>query len=550
MTITAAELADLTFTSALNDSTDSSFTYTVNDAGTGVTSAVMNITVNAVNDIPVASDAAAGTTENTTLNSSVPVPTDVDGTINATGYVLVDDLNAGEGSLTFNNDGSYSFDPGSDFDDLAVAATRPVTFTYTASDNDGGVSVKKTITITVTGTNDIPVAGDVAIAAIEDGSAVTGNFTVTDADTTDTHTFAITSAPAEGSVVNNDNGTFTFNPGVDFQDLADGETRDVNFTYTARDDSSTGNDTSVFKTVTVTVTGTNDAPVITVEASDSAAKTLTETNAGLTVAGTLTLTDIDTTDIVTSTVLSVVESGDTSAIANATLLAMMGVTGDLTNAETTDTLDWTFNSGGEAFNYLDETQSLTLTYTIQVTDGSATDTQTVTITIDGTNDAPVIGGDSSGSVTEETTLTATGTLSVADSDDTDGVQAAAGLIGDNAHGTLDINAAGDWTYSLDNTDSAVQALANSETLTDTVTVTLGDGTTTQAITITIHGTNDAPVITVETGDSAAEILTETDAGLTVAGTLTLTDIDTTDIVNSIVLSVVETGDDGRNRGSD
>ncbi|MCH6544828.1 MAG: SDR family NAD(P)-dependent oxidoreductase, partial [Deltaproteobacteria bacterium] len=48
MTVTAAELADLTFTSALNDSTTSSFTYTVNDAGTGVTSAVMNITVNAV----------------------------------------------------------------------------------------------------------------------------------------------------------------------------------------------------------------------------------------------------------------------------------------------------------------------------------------------------------------------------------------------------------------------------------------------------------------------------------------------------------------------
>ena len=54
MTITAAQLADLTFTSASNDSTDSSFTYTVNDAGTGVTSAVMNITVNAVNDVPVA----------------------------------------------------------------------------------------------------------------------------------------------------------------------------------------------------------------------------------------------------------------------------------------------------------------------------------------------------------------------------------------------------------------------------------------------------------------------------------------------------------------
>ena len=52
MTVTASQLADLTFTSALNDSTDSSFTYTVNDAGAGVTAAIMNITVNAVNDAP------------------------------------------------------------------------------------------------------------------------------------------------------------------------------------------------------------------------------------------------------------------------------------------------------------------------------------------------------------------------------------------------------------------------------------------------------------------------------------------------------------------
>ena len=68
MTITAAELADLTFTSALNNSTDSSFTYTVNDSGTGVTSAAMNITVNAVNDAPTFTSPTTFTVaENTTL---------------------------------------------------------------------------------------------------------------------------------------------------------------------------------------------------------------------------------------------------------------------------------------------------------------------------------------------------------------------------------------------------------------------------------------------------------------------------------------------------
>ena len=63
-------------------------------------------------------------------------------------------------------------------------------------------------------------------------------------------------------MVNNNDGTFTFDPGADFQDLALGETRDVTFTYTATDDSGAGNDTSTAATVTVTVTGTNDQPTV------------------------------------------------------------------------------------------------------------------------------------------------------------------------------------------------------------------------------------------------------------------------------------------------
>ncbi|HUE92939.1 Ig-like domain-containing protein, partial [Pseudomonas sp.] len=52
----------------------------------------------------------------------------------------------------------YTFTPGTDFDDLAVDATRDVTFTYTATDNDGAVSAPATVTITVTGTNTPPTA--------------------------------------------------------------------------------------------------------------------------------------------------------------------------------------------------------------------------------------------------------------------------------------------------------------------------------------------------------------------------------------------------------
>ena len=97
------------------------------------------------------------------------------------------------------------------------------------------------MTAVIAGTNDRPVVSDVSIgedgSVIEDGAAVIGSFVVFDLDVTDTHTFTITNAPTEGSVINNNDQTFTFDPGSDFQDLGEGETREVTFTYIATDDS-------------------------------------------------------------------------------------------------------------------------------------------------------------------------------------------------------------------------------------------------------------------------------------------------------------------------
>ena len=87
---------------------------------------------------------------------------------------------------------------------------------------------------------------------------------------------------------------------------------------------------------------------------------------------------------------------------------------------------------------------------------------------------------------------------------------------------MTIDAAGAWTYTLDNANAAVQALPLGATMNDTVTVTAIDGTTHDII-ITITGTNDAAVIAgVDTGG-----VTE-DGGVAevVSGTLTISDIDT------------------------
>jgi VCBS repeat-containing protein len=185
--------------------------------------------------------------------------------------------------------------------------------------------------------------------------------------------------------------------------------------------------------ITIVINGDNSAPVISVEPGDSDNDTLTETNTTLATSGTLSVTDINTTDEVTSTVTQVTTGGTTTGLQsdNAALLTMLSLNANVIDGSSeTGTITWSFDSGSEAFDYLAVGETLTLTYTVQVTDSQgATDTQEVTISVTGTNDAPVItveAGDSAGETLSVTgaTLTSSGSLSVVDLDRSDVVTAA------------------------------------------------------------------------------------------------------------------------------
>ncbi|WP_106418438.1 retention module-containing protein [Salinicola tamaricis] len=164
----------------------------------------------ATNQNPVASAGTQTTGENATLNGQVPTATDIDGTISS--YQLATGIGQGNGSLSFNSDGSYVFNPGADFDSLAPGQSRDVTFTYTATDNDGGVSAPQTVTITVTGTNDAPVAKSDTQTT---GENVTLNGQVpaaTDVDgTVESYQLATDVGQGNGSLSFNSDGSYTFN---------------------------------------------------------------------------------------------------------------------------------------------------------------------------------------------------------------------------------------------------------------------------------------------------------------------------------------------------
>jgi VCBS repeat-containing protein len=299
---------------------------------------------------------------------------------------------------------------------LAAGQTITQVYTVTILDNNNA-PVTQDVTVTITGTNDAPVVAtaDVTGAVTEQGTPAgnltdTGTIAFSDVDLIDTHSVLASITASSGALgsltasvttdtTNGTGGVITWNYSVadaDVEYLAAGETKVETFTITLDD----GHDGKVDRTISVTITGTNDAPKITVGGADSAAAGLTETNAPLSTNGTLSVSDVDVTNTVAASVYDLSLGGTGLAskpvgLTLADLKAMLSVdVGNvIDNSHTTGTIHWAFASTPQAFDFLATNETLVLTYTVRATDSDishATADQAVTITITGTNDAPTI----------------------------------------------------------------------------------------------------------------------------------------------------------------
>ncbi|MER9331551.1 VCBS domain-containing protein, partial [Mesorhizobium sp. M0488] len=259
-----------------------------------------------------------------------------------------------------------------------------------------------------------------------------------------------------------------------------------------------GNGTLSWATATVQFTGTNDKPDIHLVTTDSAAASLTETNAALTKSGTLTVNDADVSDTATASVASVSLAGTTGGLNSGAVLGMLTVSpASLTaNPGETNNLGWTFNSAPQAFDFLAVGETLTLTYTIKVDDGhlGGTDTQTLTITLTGTNDTPTAVADTNSGL-EDSTIN--GTVATNDGDVDDGAVLTYAQVGSVAG--LIINA--DGSYSFDAANAAYQHLAQGATLPVVANYSVTDqhgASASSTLTITLTGTNDTPTAVADT----------------------------------------------------
>ena len=315
-----------------------------------------------------------------------------------------------------------------------------------------------------------PVFGSTEVAATgEEDKPLSGSVKATDPNG-DTLTYAVGSAPANGSVTVNADGSYVYTPKANYAGSD-------SFTVTASD----GKGGTATQAVKVTVTPVNDAPVIT---SAAQAGAVVEDGA-LSATGKFTSSDVD--------------AGATATYTG----SKVGTYGSFTIDAATGA--WKYDLNNATAQALAAGEAKTETFAVVVTDDKgATATQNVVVTVTGSNDAPVISTTTTatGAVVEDGALSATGTVA---SSDVDVTGKTATYTGSKAgtYGSFTIDAAtGAWKYDLDN--ASHQNLDEGEVKTEVFTVTVTDdkgATATQNVTVTVTGTNDLPVVSA-TSDRA------------------------------------------------
>src|SRR5207253_2240721 len=330
--------------------------YQMQDQYGALSSSTVDVTITGTNDAPVAvADVAAGT-ENQSLTIDVLAnDTDVDDGHLFTLNSVSAPANKGTASVVGNQLG---FNPGSDFDHLAQGVVEHVTLSYQMQDQYGAHR-RTAVEGTITGTNDAPVA--VAdVAAGTENQTLTVDVLANDTDVDDGHAFTLVSASApigqgSASVTGNQ---LQFNPGADFDHLAQGAVEHVTLSYQMQDQYGALSSS----TVDVTITGTNDAPVA---VADTAAGTENQT---LTIDVLANDTDVDDGHLFTLNSASAPANKGTASVVGNQLV---------------------FNPGSD-FDHLVQgvVEHVTLSYQMQDQYG-ALSSSTVDVTISGTNDAQV-----------------------------------------------------------------------------------------------------------------------------------------------------------------
>ncbi len=329
-----------------------------------------------------------------------------------------------------------------------------------------------------------------------------------------------------GTLQLNADGSYVYTPTANNPALSAGESGVEQFRYTTRDAS--GATSSATLHITVLGSGTNDPNAVNDVATATEAGGIANGTVGTNPSGNL-LTN-DTTPSGSNSIVSARATGSSASTAVGTNTQLVGLYGTLTlsaNGSYTYVVD---NSNATVQALRDTSTTLTETFIYTVENGLTAangarlqDSATLTITVRGANDAPVAadtiataieagginngtpgynpGGNVLDAVTDVDDARSELRVTAVRVGGTEG-SGTAGTLGSplaGLYGSLTLSADGRWTYTLNNSNAAVQALSPGQTLTErfnyTVTDRSGNGLTDIAVlTITIEGAQDTVAV--------------------------------------------------------
>jgi len=422
------------------------------------------------------------------------------------------DVDTGDGATytVSGNPAWMSIDPATgilsgtpDNDDVATATNITVTRTDTAN-----ASVSDTFALTVANTNDAPTdltsghIGSSTVDTINDSGA----FSATDVDSGDVLSYSVSNGVGVyGTLAVDANGAWTYTGNSSAVSGLSGASQNDTFTITVTDSDSATDEQTVY-----IIAGNNPA-VITADNPD--AITEGDTTTDVTATGTATHTDIDANNV--DNVFTAVTAGTAS-------------TSDYGTYEVSTAGVWTYtldstNATVKALN----TGSIAITDTITITAEDGT-TESITITINGSNDAPTVSTVISDASTNEDAVYSYDTsANFTDVDTGDGATYTATLADDTALPSwLSITSAGVLSGTPLNAD--VGAIEVKVTRTDTASTSVSD-----TFTLTVNNVNDAPVGVADTASTHASLgMSEgaADVVLNLTGNDTDDENDTTSVI--------------------
>ncbi|RJX37043.1 tandem-95 repeat protein [Paenibacillus pinisoli] len=316
-----------------------------------------------------------------------------------------------------------------------MEAQGPGSYTFSVRVSDGALSDEEEITVTVNEVNVAPVLAAIGNKTVDEENLLTFTAVATDVDIpANTLTYSLVGAPL-GATINATTGVFTWAP-MEAQGPG-------SYTFSVRVSDGALSDE---EEITITVNEVNVAPVLAAIGN----KTVDEANL-------LTFTAVAT---------------DVDIPANTLTYSLVGAPVGATINATTGVFTWGPTEAQGPGIY---------TFTVRVSDGMASDQETITVTVNEVNSAPVLAPIGNKTVDEEMLLTF-----IATAIDSDSVVLTYSLVGAPAGATINA-ATGEFTW----TPTEAQG---SGSYTFTVRVSDGMLSDEEEITVTVNEVNVAPVL--------------------------------------------------------